>query len=139
MKRKKETNGKKKLKGLIFTMIMMSLLYIAPLQADAATAGSWNIDYKKGAPTSVSNQVSVVRVSYYSGGYESVCSSLTGTSGRYITITSSSAGGMTTQKFTSSNTAKTWKMKSSTTSDVIFNVTAKTTGYCKSRGSIYLK
>lgn len=118
---------------------MMCMLFITPLKVNAATAGSWRIDYKKGAPSSVSNQVSVVRLSYYSGGYEAFCSSLSGTSGKYITISSSSAGGMLTQKIQKSGACKTWKMRTSTTQDVIFNVTAKSSGYCKSTGSIYIR
>lgn len=114
----------------------MFFALLCGIEVSAAKSGDWNIDYKKGAPTSVSNQISTVVLNYYSGGYKGCCYTLTGTSGKYIVVSSTSAGGMTPITVKSVQNLSKWKMKSSTSGTVTFRITAYSTGYCKSTGNI---
>lgn len=123
----------------VFVRSLVCCMFFALLlgmEVNAAQSGDWKIDYKKGAPTSVSNQISTVVLNYYSGGYKGCCYTLTGTSGKYIVVSSTSAGGMNPITVKSVKNLSKWKMKSSTSSTVKFRITAYSTGYCKSTGNI---
>lgn len=125
-------------KFLITTTLAITLVFGMAFPVSAASSGNWNIRYIPNAPSSVSNQTSTVYVDYYSGGYYADCATISGTNGRALTITSSSAGGMNSVSITTTGRSSSWKMKGSTTGTVTFKVTA-TSGYsCTSTGTIYI-
>lgn len=125
-------------KVLITTALTITLVLGMAVPAHAASSGSWNIRYIPSAPSSVSNQTSTILLDYYSGGYYAYCDTITGTNGRSLTITSSSAGGMSSVPITSTGKSKTWKMYSSTTGTVTFKVMAASGYSCTSTGTIHI-
>lgn len=125
-------------KILITTCLAIALIFGMSLPVNAASSGSWNIRYIPGAPSDVSTQTVTVYVDYYSGGYYADCTSISGTNGRALTISSSSAGGMTSVSITTTGKTKTWKMAGSTTGTVAFKVTAASGYSCTSTGTIYI-
>lgn len=125
-------------KILITTTLAITLVFGMTLPVSAASSGDWNVNYTPGAPSSVSNQTSTVYVDYYSGGYYANCATISGTNGRALTITSSSAGGMNSVSITTTGKTSTWKMKDSTTGKVTFKVSAVSGYSCKSTGTIYI-
>ena len=120
----------------ITTCLAIVLIFGMSLPVNAATCASWSIRYIPGAPSDTSAQTVTVNLDYYSGGYYANCTSISGTNGRALTISSSSAGGMNPVSITTTGRTGTWKMKSSTTGTVTFKITA-TSGYsCTASGTI---
>lgn len=126
-----------RVKKFLASIVIGSVLIGSSLTSvGAATSDSWNIKYIKGAPTSVSNQTDIIRLPYYSGGYYANCSSISGTNGRALSITSSSAGGMKTVSITTTGRTARWMMNGSTTGSCSFTVKASYNYSCSSTGTI---
>lgn len=102
----------------------------------AATSDEWFVNYAKGVPEGSTNPVDYLSVGYYSGGYVAKCTRINGSTDRMVKITSSSAGGMNTVTITTTGTTPSWKMRSSTTGNVSFKVTASGNLSCASTGLI---
>ena len=130
-------NIKTKIAIALGIILIVSTLFYAGLTSNAASSSdSWSITYIPNASASVSNQSDTLSVAYYSGGYVGNCTKITGANGRGLTISSSSAGGMSSVSVTSTGKTKTWKMYGSTDGNVSFLVKA-TVGYtCTSTGTI---
>ncbi len=127
----------RKYKKIIMSLLLTSsLLIVSGTPVNAASSGTWNVNYHPGATSDISNQVSNVVVSYYSGGYIANCSTISGTNGRALTISSSSAGGMSTISVTTTGLTRSWKMNGSTKGNVTFDVIAASGHRCQSTGTI---
>ncbi|MDE6529917.1 MAG: hypothetical protein K2K96_04000 [Lachnospiraceae bacterium] len=123
-------------KIFITTTLVITLALGMALSVSAASSGKWNIRYIPNGAASVSNQTSSVVVDYYSGGYYANCTSISGTNGRSLTITSSNAGGMTAVPITTTGRSSTWKMDGCSNKPITFKVTAKSGYTCTSEGTI---
>lgn len=126
-------------KILITTALAFTLVFVGALPVSAASSGNWNINYIVAAPSSISDKSCIVYVDYYSGGYYADCTSISGANGRALTITSSSAGGMSTIPVTAEGRTRSWKMNSSASEPVRFKVEAVSGYSCYSTGTINIK
>lgn len=127
---------KRKVKLLALMAAATMLVGAFPGTAMAADSDNYEVNYMKGAPTTAANPVDYSRVTYYADGFKAKANTLTGSSNRMVTITSSEAGGMTTQYLKPSNTTVVWKMKGSKTGLVEFKVVASGSERCSSKGII---
>lgn len=125
-------------KSLITTALSLALILGMSFPVSAAgQIDNWYIYYTPGAPSHLSIQNDILTLNYYSGGYRAYAETFTGTSGTYLEITSSSAGGMESVSVTvAKKYTKIWKMSGSTTGTVTFLVTALDDYRCESTGYI---
>lgn len=120
--------------------IILSLVLVATFgfsgNALAAKSDNWIVSYAKDVPGC--DPEDELFVAYDSDGYRANCTYLEGSDNRKVTITSTSAGGMTPKEITKTGITYSWKMKRSSTTNVKFIVKGTGTLSCASRGTIYV-
>ncbi len=123
---------------MVKKMILVTLLVGVLLGnfAEAASRDDWDIYYMSGAPSSVSVQLDQLYVSYYSDGFYSYCTSISGGNDRYLTINSTDAGGMSQIMVTTTGRSLVWEMNGSTTAEVEFKVRGVSASTVNSKGYI---
>lgn len=126
-------------KTIISLILSLSMLIVMGAPVCAAQSDTWSIDYHPGVSPAMGNRFDSVVVSYYSGGYIANCKTISGTNGRALSITSTSAGGMngiSSISVTATGFTRSWTMKDSTTGNVTFKVEAVSGYRCQSTGEI---
>lgn len=123
----------------IVLITTMCMVIMCASMASMAASSSWNIYYVPGGSASVSSQTTTTTIPYYSAGYKAYCSSYSGANGSQLSITSSSAGEIKDGPIyiTSTGYTRDWKMKSSTTGNVVFQLKARVNYYCSASGDIH--
>lgn len=134
---------KKITKVMTALMICVSMLGGMISTASAASSDTWTIHYIPRVPSNISNQSDTLYVAYYSDGYIAECTSISGTNGRKLTISSEDAGGIVTNNggysdvsITTTGCSVAWEMRLPINDDVQFKVLADGRYSCDSKGII---
>ncbi len=123
---------------LLVAIILCSCMLFTNYATAAGVRDDWDIHYIPNAPGGVSVQYNWLFLEYYSGGYYEYCESISGSVNRYLTINSTSAGGMTEMIVTTTGRSTAWKMKISTSTQVRFEVKGVSSGSVYSEGYIHI-
>ena len=83
----------KKMKKRIIALLSVAALAVGMFAttASAATVNAWEVNYQRGAPTTVANPVDYATVAYSALGFENKCTKLTGGD---VVISTSAGGGI---------------------------------------------
>lgn len=130
---------KKRVTKLIAALgMILACTTVSAETAMAAAHVNFSAYYEQGVPPSAANPTTYVDLPYDAGGFYAICTRLTGSYDRMVTITSTSAGGMTPVQITVENKkTSVWKMYGSTTGNVTFKVHATGGTSCGANGTIY--
>ena len=113
----------------IFKMLFSAILMLTMIVGTAVANGdieSYSLHYNIHVPTSENRSSQVLKLYYYSGGYEANCSSFTLSNGSLCLITTTSAGGIAGSfpyiPFTHTGYINSWTLNGSTTGLVSYTV-----------------
>ena len=126
-------------KTIVCVIMSLCILFLGvnPIDSKAASSDTWYINYAPFGPSSDSNQSDRVYVTYYGGGFYANCTSFSGVNGASLTITSTGGITMTPVYVTRTGRTNYWETNESTTGDVTFIVSARTSYRVSSTGTIY--